>query len=134
MQEIRRIDTTLLNKAARKIVGTNVTTGTEITLAPSDIRGVYDHFAPETANILDRAHRAKGFAPQEDAKDTVNRSFEFLGKGGDVKSMQHWERIARPGLRRNSVIPQAARPVLLVEQGRNAITVWEIARDRAGLI
>ena len=41
MQQISKIDTTLLRKAAKKIVGTTITMGTEIPMALANIRSLY---------------------------------------------------------------------------------------------
>ena len=63
-QDRSSVDTTILNKAARKVVGAGPTIRTEILYALADMRSMTNHYILKVANILDRTLREKGTAAE----------------------------------------------------------------------
>ena len=71
MTELRKIDTTTLNRAARKIIDTNITMRKESTVMLADIRIAHNHFILKSANILDPSPRARGTTGQKTAGELI---------------------------------------------------------------
>ena len=62
--EFRQVDTKVLNPVARQIAGVSPTTRREVIFTLADLRSTQNHFRLKTANIEDRALRAKGSRAQ----------------------------------------------------------------------
>ena len=58
--EFRQVDTKVLNPVARQIAGVSPTRRREVIFTLADLGSTQNHLLLETANIVDRALRAKG--------------------------------------------------------------------------
>ena len=77
IQGMRKIDTTIRNRAARRINGTNITMRVESMMLLADIQSTYNHYILKSAPILDRILRASGAAAQRTARtSTMGRAQE----------------------------------------------------------
>ena len=77
--EMRRIDTQILNRAARKVVGTNITMRIESLMMLADLNGVMDHYIVKNACLMDRIMRARGTAAQDNAPGKNQQEYWTAG-------------------------------------------------------
>ena len=85
------VDTTILNKAARKVVGTGPTIRREILFALADMKSMTNQYILKAANLLDRTLRAKGTTAEQAARllcmeHYSQESHDFPGVG-----LTQWE-------------------------------------------
>ena len=59
-QELNKINSGILNRAARMVVGTNKSMGIETMMMLAEIRNSHNHFILINANIFDRVLRSTG--------------------------------------------------------------------------
>ena len=78
-----KIDSMILNKAARKVTGTGFATRREILHILADTRSFDNHYNLKAANIVDRALRADGTNAQKNVINLSNqqRDFQTYNKG-----------------------------------------------------
>ena len=74
-RDIAPIGTTIINRAARKVIGTGPTIRREILYALADMRSINNHFILKVANILDRTLRATGTAAEKKAKQVCIKQY-----------------------------------------------------------
>ena len=74
-QDARAVDTRVLNRAARRVVGTGPTIRREIMHVIADTRSFHNHHILKGANILDRVLRAKGTTAQRNADQYLNKHY-----------------------------------------------------------
>ena len=66
----------LNSKAAREIVGTDITMRMEVMAALAGVKGAYTHYAIKTANMLGGALRAEGDTAKNRAEAILNQRIE----------------------------------------------------------
>ena len=71
MQEVQVLDARFLHKAARKVLGANVTLRIEALLFLADMATPMNLYILENANVLHRSLRAEGAAAQINAKEEI---------------------------------------------------------------
>ena len=91
------MDTSLINKAARSIVGTNIAMREETLMALADVKSTYDHYMLKTANIFDRTLRAEGTTAQKRAAEEINRRTTGTEMTHLDNRLRRWEIVETKG-------------------------------------
>ena len=71
-----QIDRAVINKTARKVIGTNMTIRIETLMMLADMRNAMNHYLLKTANILDRVLRASGPTARKTSLAIVREKYE----------------------------------------------------------
>ena len=130
-QEIRRVDTTVLNRDARAIAGTNITMIAESPMMLSDIKSARNHNALKNADILDRMLRAKGAAAQTNNMDTLRRGGYTGGLWNPKETHFKWT-VIRWGPKTMQVKAMKSSEELDKDRTEaNTQEIWEISALRA---
>ena len=83
-------DTTIMNIAVRKVVGTIISAATGIQYALADIKTTHKHHILKTANLLDRVFRATNTAAQGAARcpmDSLHEEERKMGRGTFLQAL-----------------------------------------------
>ena len=88
-----RIDSMILNKAARKIIGTSIAVRREVMHIMADTRSFGNHHSLKTANIVDRAYRAEGTNAQKNVIRLNNEEQNFQKYSTVNEKMYRWKEL-----------------------------------------
>ena len=94
-QELRRIDATVRNGAARRIIGTNIPAKVKSVTTLAHVWGTRNHYVSKSANILDRVLRAKGATAQKTAKHKLQQRAKNVNSGTNLENTLKWVAICR---------------------------------------
>ena len=89
-QALDKIDKSVLNIAAREIVGTNISAKREVLYALAAIKTTHNHFIVKTANMLDRVLRAPNTAAQKNAWTFIETLSTKVNREGKEASERKW--------------------------------------------
>ena len=95
-----QLDRAVLNKTARKVVGTNQTMRLEILMILADMRSTWNHYIIKTANILDRILRASGTTARRSAILSIREKFEEWEEEGDAEELPETTEISNRSSKR----------------------------------
>ena len=87
------MDSDVMNKAGRKVIGTGITIRREIMHILADTRTVTNHYLMKTANMVDRVLRAEGTTAQEKLREYINERGSFHTCGGSLQELTQMEEI-----------------------------------------
>ena len=132
--ELRALDTRYLNRAARRVVGTNITMRTETLMFLADLSTAQNQCILKQANVLDRTLRAKGTNAQAEAWRMLQSYYNkehILEQGvrNHESEIVMWEplRIKITEVKKCPTPEQEEQEKKQEKEG----SIWEITRRRA---
>ena len=90
-----QLDRAALNKAARKVVGANITIRIETLMILADMRNTANHVILKTASILDRISRAGGTTARRSAHNCIRARYEGWAGGWGAEEIPTLEPLVK---------------------------------------
>ena len=77
MAQLERIDSGVMNKAARKVLGAGATIKREVTHTMADAKAVTNHYLLKTANMVEKVFWATGTTARRDICKFLDETQKF---------------------------------------------------------
>ena len=90
-QVLDKVDAGVLNIAARKVLGANISARKEVLYALADVNNVGNHLVLKTANMLDRVLRSTNTAAQKTAAQCLKGYLHKKEEANEGRAAQRWE-------------------------------------------
>ena len=129
-QILDKIDTGILNNAARKVIGTNIAARREVLYSMADVRTSHNHYVVKTANMLDRALRASNTAAKTNAWGFLDTQYTQTSKEKGKMQECKWKVSQQNAAERATKSEKTYKSIPGKEICDISSFAWEATKDR----